>query len=50
MMTDCHEPKIMVNPVLYARTLREVGGEREKEAQNFIKLLKFTNSEIQETQ
>lgn len=32
MMKVCHEPRIMVNPILYTRSvLREMGGEREKE-------------------
>lgn len=60
MMKVCHEPRIMVNPILYTRSvLREMGGEREKEreekekgrrTENFLKLLKSTNSQIQKAQ
>lgn len=50
MMEVCQEPRIMVNLILYTRSmLRELGGE-SKQTENFLKLLKFANFQIQETQ
>lgn len=51
--------KVCNNPILYTGSLlRKMGGERgkrkrgerEKKAENFLKLLKSTNSQMQKTQ